>query len=178
MIPTREECLGLMGRFGMFSHIMDHSIEVAKVALFLCEELNKRGQTIDVALVEAASLLHDVAKAECLQTKKDHAVAGCQFLREMGYEKVGKVVAEHVRLSCEKDPVRVSEEEVVNYADKRVRHDRIVSLRERFNDLKERYGKGPKGLQPLEQLEKVTLEIEYKIFAILGMDPENLQKLQ
>ena len=64
-----------------------------------------------------------------------------KLLKGMGYERVGEVVAQHIWLCKEGDPSSVSEEEIVNYADKRVMHDRIVSLEERFSDLKERYGR-------------------------------------
>jgi len=177
MIPTRDECLRLMSQYGMLDHIMHHSIKVARVALFLSTELNKRGQRIDLSLVEAASLLHDVTKAVCFKTKEDHAQTGCQLLKAMGYERVGEVVAEHVVLSEKKDPSFVSEEEVVNYADKRVQHDRIVSLEERFSDLMDRYGKSKEDFGHLEQLKKTTSEIEVKIFSILKIDPSDLQRL-
>jgi uncharacterized protein len=178
MIPTRDECLRLMGRYGMLDHIVVHSLEVAKVALFLSTELNMKGQQIDLRLVEAASLLHDITKTICLDTKEDHAQTGSQLLKEMGYERVGEVVAEHVRLSKRVDLSTVSEEEVVNYADKRVQHNRIVSLEERFDDLKERYGKDQRVLERFKQLEKITFEIENKIFSILKIDPNDLQNLQ
>lgn len=177
MIPTRDECLRLMSQYGMLDHIIHHSIEVARIALFLSRELNKRGQRIDLGLVEAASLLHDVTKTVCFKTKEDHAQTGCQLLKEMGYERVGEVVAEHVVLSKKKDPLLVSEEEVVNYADKRVQHDRIVSLEERFSYLMDRYGKSEKDFRQLEQLKKTTFEIEAKIFSILEIDPSELQRL-
>jgi len=178
MIPTREECLRLMGRYGMLDNIVDHSLKVAQMALFLSKELNKKNQQIDLRLVEAASLLHDIAKTICFETKEDHAQAGGQLLKEMGYEKVGEVVAKHVQLSEGKDPSIVSEEEIVNYADKRVQHDRIVSLEERFRDLKERYGRDHKALEKFRQLEKVAFAIENKIFSILGSDPNDSQLLQ
>ncbi len=174
MIPTRDDCLKLMGQYEMLDHIIDHSIEVAKVALFLSMELNKRGQRIDLHLVEAAALLHDLTKTECLRTKEDHAQTGSKLLKEMGYKRVGEVVAEHILLSKGQDPSSVSEEEVVNYADKRVQHDQIVSLEERFNDLKERYGKNTRAFEQLEQLKKSTFEIETKIFSILEIGPEDL----
>jgi uncharacterized protein len=123
-------------------------------------------------------LLHDLTKTECLKTKEDHAVTGAQLLKEMGYERVGEVVAEHIQLSERKDPLSVSEEEVVNYADKRVQHDRIVSLEERFSDLKDRYAKGKWTLTQLERLGKSTLAIENKIFSILEIDPNDLRSLQ
>jgi len=178
MIPTRDECLRLMGQYGMLSHIMDHSIEVTKVALYLAEELNKRGQRIDLNLVEAASLLHDLTKTECLKTKEDHAHTGSQLLKEMGYFRVGEVVAEHIHLSKKNDASWVTEEEIVNYADKRVQHDCIVSLEERFSDLTDRYGKSQEASEQFEQLKKSTFEIEDKIFSILGIDPNDLQHLQ
>jgi uncharacterized protein len=177
MIPTREECLRLMGQYGMLENIIHHSLEVAKVALFLSVELNKKGQRIDLGLVEAASLLHDLTKTECLKTKEDHAQTGSQVLKSLGYERIGEVVAEHIQLSKVKDPSWISEKEVVNYADKRVQHDRIVSLQERFADLKDRYGKGKIAFQQMENLEKDTLEIEKKIFSILEINPDVLQHL-
>jgi len=177
IIPTREECLRLMEQYGMLEHIIHHSLEVARVALFLSLELNKKGQRIDLGLVEAASLLHDLAKTECLTTKEDHARAGCQLLKGMGYERVGEVVAQHIWLEKKEDPSAVSEEEIVNYADKRVMHDRIVPLEERFDDLIKRYGKHPNARDTLEQLQKEICDIENKIFIILQIDPKALASL-
>jgi len=177
MVPSREECLRLMSDYGMLENIIAHSLEVAKVALFLSTELNKRGQRIDLVLVEAASLLHDLAKTECLETKEDHAQTGSQLLKGMGYERVGEVVAQHIWLGKEGDPSSVSEEEIVNYADKRVMHDRVVSLEERFNDLKERYGGHQRAMDYLERLQKEIFGIENKIFFILQINPNDLQHL-
>lgn len=178
MIPTRDECLRLMNQYGMLRHIIDHSIEVTKVALYLAMELNKKGQRIDLGLVEAASLLHDLTKSECFKTKEDHARTGSQLLKGMGYLRVGEVVAEHIQLSRKNAPSLITEEEIVNYADKRVQHDRIVSLEERFSDLMDRYGKGQKASEQMEQLRKATFEIENKIFSVLGTDPSDLQHFQ
>ncbi len=176
MIPTREECLKMMVQHGMLENIIDHSLEVARVAIFLSVQLNKKGERVDLPLVEAAALLHDLTKTECLQTKEDHAQTGSRLLKEIGYERIGDVIAEHIYLSRARDPDRISEEEVVNYADKRVQHDRIVSLEERFEDLKKRYGKSERALELLEGLRSDTLEIERKIYAILEMDPNQLER--
>src|SRR4030067_1004138 len=110
MIPTREECLSLMGEHGMLENIVSTAWGGARQALFISIELNKRGQTIDLGLVEAASLLHDLTKTECLKTKDDHAQTGSQKLKRMGYETVGEVVAQHIWLRKEGNPTHVSEE--------------------------------------------------------------------
>jgi len=177
IIPAREECLRLMKQHGMLENIVDHSIEVANVALYLSTELNKKGQRIDLRLVEAASLLHDLTKTDSFKTREDHAWTGARLLKEIGYEDVGAVVAQHIWLSRDVDPLLVSEEEVVNYADKRVMHDRIVSLEERFKDLRDRYGKDQKGMDYLGRMEMVIKEIENKIFLILQINPHDLQNL-
>jgi putative nucleotidyltransferase with HDIG domain len=176
MIPTREECIKLMGQYGMLENIIHHSLEVARVALFLSRELNRKGQNIDLSLVEAASLLHDLAKTECLTTKEDHAQTGSQLLKGMGYEEVGEVVARHIWLRQTGDLSTVSEEEIVNYADKRVMHDRVVSLEERFSDLRERYGGNQSAMDYLERLQKEIYGIEGKIFFILQIDPCDLHR--
>ena len=177
-IPSRAECLRLMEAYGMLENIVNHSLEVTRVALSLSRALNQRGQKVDVGLVEAAALLHDLAKTECLLTKEDHARSGYELLKGIGYETLGKVVAQHIWMWERGDPARVSEEELVNYADKRVRHDQIVSLRERFVDLRDRYGRGAEALRSLDALERTTVEIEQKIFSILGMDPDALERLR
>ena len=178
IVPTRDECLRLMDRYKMLKNIVNHSLTVTKVALFLSRELNKKGQEIDLAVVEAASLLHDLAKTECLKTKEDHARQGFRVLKKLGYGRTAEVVAQHIEVSNEGDSPAVSEEEVVNYTDKRVRHDRIVSLKERFSDLKDRYGRVKSALDQMDRMEKATYAIEYKIFSVLGSDPKDLQRLQ
>jgi HD superfamily phosphodiesterase len=115
MIPTKEECLRLMGEYGMLENISVHSLEVSRVALFISIGLNKKGQKIDLSLVEAASLLHDLTKTECLRTKEDHAQTGSQVLKGMGYG------GESCQLLFER-------EEESWYADNGD-HDRIVSWR-------------------------------------------------
>ncbi len=159
----------------MLENIVSHSLLVARVALFLSAELNKKGQKIDLRLVEAASLLHDVTKTECLKTREDHALTGAQLLKRIGYERVGEIVARHIWLGKQGDGSSICEEEIVNYADKRVMHDKIVSLEERFRDLKERYGKHGRVEDYMDHLQDETFGIENKIFHILQTNPNDLQ---
>lgn len=173
-IPTREECLELMNRYGMLKNIVEHSLKVAEVALLISSALNRKGQHLNLRLVEAASLLHDITKTACLRTKEDHTQTGYRLLKEIGYERVAEVVAQHVWLEKARDRRFVSEEEVVNYADKRVRHGEVVSIEERFEDLKKRYGTSDQALSYLEEMENNILEVETKIFWILEIPPEEL----
>jgi len=56
-------------------------------------------------------------------------------------------------------------------------HDRIVSLEERFNDLKDRYGRDQKAIDYLDRMEREIYGIEDKIFFILQIDPNDLLHL-
>jgi putative nucleotidyltransferase with HDIG domain len=167
-----------MDRYGMLENIVNHSLTVTRVARFLSNELKKKGQRIDLGVVEAAALLHDLAKTECLKSKEDHAQQGFKLLRNLGYERIAAVVAQHIEVLPGGDSDSVTEEEVVNYADKRVQHDQIVSLKERFRDLRDRYGRSKIAIDQMDRMEKATYAIEDKIFLVLGSDPKDLQRFQ
>ena len=136
MIPSRAEAFRIIEACHMPEHILRHSLMVGRVALVIGTWLKSSGFSIDLALVERSSLLHDICKMDCIGTVKDHALMAKEFLYREGYPLVGEVVGRHVRL----DSFDVDEAMVVNYADKRVMHDRVVSLTRRFLDLMQRYG--------------------------------------
>ena len=124
----------------MLDNIVAHSIRVCQVATLLTESLNANGHDLDGNLIRAAALLHDITKTRSLGTSENHARSGADYLRELGYPEVGDIVGQHVNLAdfhSEREPTAA---EVVNYADKRVLHDQIVSLEERMAYIKERYG--------------------------------------
>ncbi len=64
---------------------------------------------------------------------------------------------------------------IINYADKRVRHDTVVSLEERFIDFVERYGVTPEQRVRIEQMREATLDLEGNIFRRIGSTPDDLQ---
>jgi hypothetical protein len=66
---------------------------------------------------------------------------------------------------------------VVNYADKRVLHDRVVSLGERFADLMVRYGRTPEARARIAVMELRTQVLEEKLFAPLSLTPPDLLKV-
>jgi uncharacterized protein len=176
-VPTRGVCLELLKRFRVPDHVISHSLQVERVASTLARALREKGQQVDTALVEAAALLHDITKMEGLRTGADHAKTAAQLLIGLGYPAVADVVRHHVAVRSEKGLLGVTEAEIVNYADKRVMHDRIVSLEERFEDLMHRYGRNPESRTVIASFLERTREIERKIFGALGMKPEALALL-
>jgi len=140
LLPTYNDCLALMAAHGMLPNIREHSFRVMQVADFLGQALAAAGFELHLPLISTGALLHDLGKAPCLGTAQNHARWGAGVLDSLGYPELAQVVLEHVRLAEElvKDPRPLREAEVVNYADKRVLHTQVVSLADRFTDLKQR----------------------------------------
>ncbi len=139
IIPSIDECYEIMkGR--MPRHIIEHSEQVMRVALCIIDNL-KPGIILNKNLVIAASLLHDITKNKSLTTKEHHDVTGGIYIRNLGYNKVADIIEEHVELKKYELNNDLEEKEIVYYADKRVMHNKIVTVEERISDLIIRYGK-------------------------------------
>jgi len=162
----------------MLPHIREHSFRVMQVALLVGEELVNAGFDLFLPLVTVGAFLHDLGKTPCLGTLNNHAELGAGILEELGYLHVAQVVREHVYLDGNIiDPRPLREAEVVNYADKRVLHEEVVTLTARFADLQVRYGRTPDALARIKATEVRTRALEEKIFASLALTPSNLLHL-
>ena len=176
-IPTSDQCYGLLREYDVPDHIIRHSEVVSRVATFLAERLNGSGENLSIEEIEAAALLHDITKMEGIGSRRDHAETGKRLLAELGFRRIGEIVGEHIRLRAGRDTHPIREEEIINYSDKRVMHAEIVTLGERFADLKRRYGlKGSdkNAIERIMALEEKTYELERKIFSKLDFSPEEL----
>jgi uncharacterized protein len=173
--PTLPECLNLMTAYRMLPNIQAHCFRVRDVALMVGEHLLTAGVALDLQLLEAGALLHDLAKTAALHNGGEHARLGAQWLIDLGYPAVAEIVREHVWLSRAPDePWPLREVEIVNYADKRVLHDLVVSLPQRFADLRQRYGRTPEIVQRITQNEQRSLILEDKIFSPLDIIPDDI----
>jgi putative nucleotidyltransferase with HDIG domain len=176
-IPTQEQCFLLMCKMKMMDHIVVHSMQVCRVATFLAAHLDPRRNRLNHDLIRAAALLHDITKTRSFKTEENHALTGGQLLAEQGYSEVGNLVRQHVRLDAYPDPVTLGEAEIINYADKRVLHDRIVGLDKRLDYILEKYGKEPELKERIHWLWEKTLDLEGEIFSDLTLVPEDLNRI-
>lgn len=182
-IPDIDECFLLMEQYKMLPNIRRHSIVVARVAWWLIDALQHSdllsAPAPDQGLSVAGALLHDIAKTPCLAAGCDHAEVGAEICRQHGYPGIARIVAEHVVLQGH-DPQRYrrgvfTAREVVYYADKRVRHEEIVSLDERLDYILEHYGRNDFLLHELIRKNFVScVELERYLFSFLPFVPEQL----
>lgn len=174
-IPDQKTCRDLMSRTSMRPNIMEHSYRVCQIALFLGRQMNRRETGLDLALVGAASLLHDITKTSSLATKENHAETAGDLLLELGYPEVADIVRHHVRFKPEDLDAPIAEVHLVNYADKRVLHTRVVTLEERFADLVERYGTTPPVRERIRRTREDLLSLEGRMFGQLDFPPSRLE---
>jgi uncharacterized protein len=176
-IPTSDQCHGLLKEYEVPDHIVRHSEVVSRVAVFLAGRLNGSGENLSIEEIEAAALLHDITKMEGIEFRRDHAETGRRLLAKLGFRRIGDIVGEHVRLREGRESCPIREEEILNYSDKRVMHTEIVTLEERFSDLKRRYGLKGSDTNAIERImagEQRAYELERKIFSRLDFSPEEL----
>jgi uncharacterized protein len=133
------------------NHVIDHCINVTRIALRIGSQLIFRGHEIDMRLVEAGGLLHDIGRSKTHNV--DHAVIGAELLREMGMpEELLLIVERHIGAGIPEDeavelglPERhylpeTLEEKIVAYADKLISGRREVPIEVTINDFSEKLG--------------------------------------
>ena len=174
-VPDREKCFGLIGRYEMLPNIVAHSLTVHETARRLAAAIVRNGHDLDLPLVEAGALLHDIAKSEGLRTKQYHSIRGREIVASLGYLETAEVVFDHISpVEARRKRGLFSPSLVVNYADKRVRHAKVVSLDQRFEYLLSQYGRTDEGHARISAMYEGSKEVEAELFARLDLNPDDL----
>lgn len=129
----------------MPENIRRHTMVVTAVADAVAVHLTRRGLTVNAELVNRGALLHDIAKIITLKTPQErhHTLVGARIVKEEGYAKELAAIVEKHGLNSFSSALTL-EEQIVNYADKRAKHDTLVSLKDRMDDLAVRYSHAQK----------------------------------
>ena len=140
--PGDAACFALWDKYAMLPNIRRHSLLVAHIATTLARKAEALGLPVRAAQVRASALLHDIAKTYCVRYGGSHAQVGASWVVDStGNHKVAQAVYHHVEWPWPLPEDLVHPVFFVIYADKRARHDEMVSLDERYEDLLVRYGK-------------------------------------
>ena len=198
-----EKSLKLQKKFHLPEHIVRHTKKVAYVCKRIADKYLEKGIEIDLNSLISAALLHDLIRTVdfskeayedlCKKHKKedveiwedlrkkykglDHSEAAYEFLIEIGEEKIALIVKKHrfdAVLSA-KDRPKTLEEKIMTYADKRVLHEKIVTLKERFIDGEKRYN--PENKNPVRQkkIHQKYFEMEKELFSKIDLKPGDIK---
>lgn len=136
MIPDEGTALKLHEKYGSNERIVNHCKTVERVASIIAEEFAKKGKKVDLQVVKAAALLHDIGRAVTHSVR--HGLVGAEILEKEGIDRaVVEAVRRHVGAGISSTEAkrlglpdldyipRTLEEMIVCFADKMVDSDKV-----------------------------------------------------
>lgn len=109
-IPDKEECLSIVNEvLCRDDQIRRHLADVSMTSLKLAHAVQ---ENINTNLVIAAGLLHDIKRKE-----KHHAQKGASFIRGIGFDRVARIIDQHMDITIDSSTT-INEKEIVYFADK------------------------------------------------------------
>lgn len=162
-IPTYAECLAILNKHQVDSRVSRHGQAVAAVGSSLATLLNRVGLNLDLDLVVAGGLVHDLAKG-----KPNHPKRGERLIACMGFTALSSIVASHMDLEFQADYV-IDEAAVVFLADKLVQGDRRVSLVERFSPALEKFSGSHEIVDSVVSRMRTAEAIRDRVLNLLGI---------
>ena len=138
-LPSREQALELLRKNHCSPKVIKHCRLVADLAFEIGSKLQEKGLKIDLKLIEAGALLHDIGRSKSHLV--DHGVVGANIAESEGLpEPVLRIIKRHVgggitaqeakKFGWPKDvyePVTL-EEKIVSYADKLIDGSKRVPI--------------------------------------------------
>ncbi|UCD45194.1 MAG: TIGR00295 family protein [Candidatus Bathyarchaeota archaeon] len=167
---AREDALGALREAGCSGGVMEHCVDVARIASKIAHCFREKGVEVDLALVEAGALLHDLGRARTHSIR--HGVVGGEMARELGLpEPVVRIIERHIGagIPCEEAaelglpdgryvPETV-EERIVAYADKLVEGGREVEFSVTLEWYIRKHGEGSPVVERLRALHEGMAEV-------------------
>jgi uncharacterized protein len=165
LLPTRSEALQLLKDAKCASHVLRHCRAVATVAVRIAQEISEQGTNVDIDLVQAGALLHDIGRG--VTHSADHGVAGVIIAQSFGLApSLIRIIERHIGSGIDtKEARRLGlpiknylpkslEEKIVTYADKLIEGAREVGYEEAFHKFQQELGGflGSKAIARFQQL--------------------------
>ncbi|MBI9092232.1 MAG: NTP transferase domain-containing protein [Desulfobacterium sp.] len=165
-VPEPCECICLLENSPMADdNIVGHCKKVAEISVKICAHLDHNPPLFDIHLIEAAALLHDIARKE-----PNHATKGAEILENMGFPDVAAIVLAHMDLKTTPD-TPLNEKEIVYFADKLVVNDRLVlDFEKRFKEKQSRYKTNPGAVEAIGARLETACIIKEKLSRVLKKD--------
>lgn len=158
--PDREECYCILNEYEVPENIIKHCTKVSQMALYISKELNQNGCNFNENIIEAAALLHDIARR-----LKNHAKVGAEMLTGLGYGHIGNIVATHMDIKVD-EKEDITENEILFLADKLTKEDSFISLESRMNSCL--LNNDPKASSEIKRKFSEAKKIMEKVEKILG----------
>jgi putative nucleotidyltransferase with HDIG domain len=164
-IPTIEVCKDIRRWFQTPEYVSAHCDRVADVAVEWAQKLVQAGHPLNIPLVRAGALLHDVAKGTG-HGHRQHTPIGTKWLEDLGYSSVAQVVAAHTDLPEDAMDL-LDERAVVHLADKLVQRQSDVTIEQRFQTVINRFADNPEALAAALHRKQTAQQLYQKFLNII-----------
>lgn len=159
--PDMQQCLQYLKEYNTPAHVVGHCKAVADTAYKIGKALNEHGYNLDLDLILAAGLIHDIARVE-----NEHWNRGAEFMEKMGYQQEADIIRVHMHYT-EFNPVdKINETDLICLADKLVLEDQYAGVDRRMGYILEKAKKlGRPGaeeaiMKKKEETKRFIIEIE------------------
>ncbi len=139
LLPSREQALQLLKKNKCAPQVIAHCLTVTDYALDLAAKIETKGYNVNLDLVEAGGILHDLGR--CKTNSVEHGVVGANLALALDIKnEVVNIIKRHVGAGItEKEAEAMGwpkdnympqtlEEKIVCYADKRVDEGKVVPI--------------------------------------------------
>lgn len=179
MIPNQQQIQVLWDTHHLPPEKRVHCTKVARLAVWLAHAHQQARPEIpiDIALLEAAALLHDIDKQAIKRADEHHPDAGVRILTAAGMQEIADIVRTHPLHAILDHNIapRTLEEKLLYLSDKMVKYE-IVTVDARF-DLWRSENLPPQARTTLEAAYPKVKALEKEIFAIIQKEPNQAGKL-
>jgi HD superfamily phosphohydrolase YqeK len=175
MIPTRAQCIALWDTYALPEAKRVHVTLVERVAVLLAERVvAATGKAINMPLLSAAALLHDIDKSVPKAQGEHHPDTGVRLLQDQGMGEVANVVKTHT-LSAILDQSRSPkswEEKLLYLSDKMVKYE-VVGVDGRFA-LWRKEDLPLDALKELDDSYPYVKQLEHDVCSLIGLEPTEI----
>ncbi len=162
-LPSRVKAEKILYEVGCSKRVIEHSKAVTDLAVKIARKMIEKGVNVNLKLVEVGALLHDIGRVRTRSVL--HGYYGGEIARKLNFpEPLISIIEKHVGAGIPLDEaVKVGlppkdftletlEEKIVAYADKRIKHNRVISFEDSVKEFKTRLGENHPAIKRLKNL--------------------------
>lgn len=169
LYPDLAQCEKLWDQYHTPPHVIRHCVAVAKTASLIGRRLNEKGYQLNIPLIEASGLLHDIVRTEDFHWEKGANIAG-----GLGYNDVAGIIRLHMKYRIDGEKEEITETDLICLADRVVKEDRYVGPDERMDYIIHKAEGEPGAEKRIRESYRHILALKRRIERTIGMSMEDL----
>lgn len=163
IVPNKSLCLDMLSEYGTPANVIRHCRAVTDTAMRIGGGLYSRGLSLNLDLLQAAALLHDIARVE-----DEHWVKGAEVVREKGFPEVAELILPHMTYAPDNEWQEIREIDILCLSDRMVKDDKYVGLEVRMQYVLDYYKDNPVAFARIKAKISVNKVLRGRIEKIIG----------